>query len=184
MEKDKKIELYKLIVEEEHYFLSEHQKRISFYTGLLTALTGGTVVGFLSSKMWYHYLLLLLGPITIIGISVIAKLGIRRLYQRFLESITVRAKLEQDLEMTKYRSTESSEIDIGWVEREPLITKRHMDSRKDPRYKTSMDWVQDHLSKRENYHGVTIRLFNYAIFLGIVMFVLALMLSGIFWVEP
>ena len=134
-QKNNFIELYKIVTEEAHYFLNEHQKRISFYVSLLTALIGGIVIGFFYSKYWYHYLLLVLGPITLIRISSIAKLGTERMYQRFLEAITVRAKLEHRLGMDLNDQNNKS-----WLKNEPLITKRHMDSRNNSEYKSSKEW--------------------------------------------
>jgi hypothetical protein len=66
---------YRLVVEEEHYFFSEHQRRIAYYSGFVTALMAATFAGFVSSDRWYHYFLLCAGPISIVIISYIAKLG-------------------------------------------------------------------------------------------------------------
>ncbi|MHC4098895.1 MAG: hypothetical protein ACYSU3_22910, partial [Planctomycetota bacterium] len=49
---------------------------------------------------------------------------------------------------------------------EPFVTKRHMNSRVEGNYKTSKDWVDVHLVKKENYHGVTMRIFGLASIFG------------------
>ncbi|MBN1359494.1 MAG: hypothetical protein JW993_02830 [Sedimentisphaerales bacterium] len=97
------IEFYKICVDEEHDFLAEHQKRIAFYTGLLSAVLTLTVGGYLEASAWYHFAALGLGGLLLAAVSVIAKAGTRRLYQRFLETVTTRAKLEQDLGFSQER---------------------------------------------------------------------------------
>lgn len=159
------LDLYKIVVEEEHFFLNEHQKRVAFYTSLLVTLTSGMITGYFFSEKIIHFWLLLLGAITVISISFLARFGTERMYQRFLESITVRAKLEHRLEVKTSTSQEQGE-NASWVTNEPLVTKRHIDSRHNLKYKTSEDWVKGHLKKITNYHGITVVLFDIGIILG------------------
>ena len=67
--KDNFFDLYKLSVEEEHYFLSAHQDRINFYVSILTALIGAVIVGFFKALYWYHYILITIGAVMIIIVS-------------------------------------------------------------------------------------------------------------------
>jgi len=168
MEKEDLFTLYRLVIEQEEYFLTEHQKRIAFYVGLLSTLIVGTVAGIYYAKNWYHFVPLVVGPILIVGIASLAKRGTTRLYQRFLETITILAKVEEDLGLTQERNKDSKVSDIRWVTSEPFVTKRHMDSRAEG--KTSKDWVDVHLTKKDNYHGVTMNLFGLAHLLGWLLF--------------
>ena len=163
------IELYKICVEEEHYFIAEHQKRIAFYTGLLSAVLTLTIGGFLKATSWYHFIVLVLGGLLLVAISKIAKAGTGRLYQRFLETVTTRAKFEQDLGFSQQRSQGEGE----WVKAEPYSPVRHLMSRTEHKYKTSKDWVAAHLKKKDNYHGVSSTLFSVAFWIGIVLMVIA-----------
>ena len=170
MEKEDLFKLYRLVVEQEEYFITEHQKRIAFYVGLLSTLIAGTVAGIFYAESWYHFVPLMIGPILIVGMALLAKRGATRFYQRFLETITMRAKVEEDLGLTQERIKGSEVSDISWVTSEPFVTKRHMDSRAEGECKTSKDWVDVYLKKKDSYHGVTMRLFGFAYFLGWFLF--------------
>lgn len=167
------LELYKICVEEEHYFLSEHQKRIAFYTGLLSAVLTITIGGFLKATAWYHHGMLVLGGLLFAAISKIAKAGTGRLYQRFLETVTTRAKFEQDLGFSQQRGQGKG----GWVKTEPYSPARHLNSRTDDKYKASNDWVDAHLKKKDNYHGISSTLFLVAFWIGIILMVIATVLA-------
>lgn len=121
----KTMKLYKISVEEEHYFFTEHQKRIAFYLGLLSGILTLTVGGFLKASTWYHFGILVVGGLLLAAISVIAKAGTRRIYQRFLETVTTRAKLEQDLGFSQNRGDGEGR----WVQTEPYSPTRHLESR-------------------------------------------------------
>lgn len=170
MEKDDLFKLYRLVIEKEQYFLTEHQKRIAFYAGLLSTLVAATTVGIFYAEKWYHFVLVLIGPVLVIKVSSLAERGATRLYQRFLETITMLAKVEEDLGLTKARNKDAKPNGKGWVTVEPFVTKRHMDSRVEGEIKSSKDWVDAHLVKRENYHGVTMSLFRFAKVLGCLLF--------------
>jgi len=169
---------YQLVVEEEHYFLTEHQRRIAFFSSFITTILAATFAGFVSSDKWHHFYLLSAGPISVIVISYIAKMGVGRIYQRFLETITVRAKLEERLGFT-LKPTQRQKNKRGWSLTEPIVPLRHLESRVDSSYASSREWVDAHLQKRENYHGVSIILFNTFIIIG-VLILIALLATGTF----
>jgi hypothetical protein len=169
--------LYELACKKQQYFLAEHQKRIAFYMGLLTALVSGIFVGMLNAGKWYYFLPLSFASFGVVKACSLGKEGSRRLYQRFLEAITDQAKLEEDLGLTKQRYRKvAPERDI-WVFIESFITKRHLDSRKEGGYKTSKEWVDAHLEKKENYHGVAMRLFSYGSLFGWFLLVFTILVS-------
>lgn len=169
------MELYKICVDEEHYFLSEHQKRIAFYTGLLSAILTLTIGGFLKATTWYHFGMLAVGGLLLATVSVIAKAGTGRIYQRFLETVTTRAKLEHDLRLSEDRGREEG----GWPEAEPYSPTRHLESRSNKKWKTSKDWVEAHSRKRKNYRGVSRMLFSLVFCTGIILMVVAVVFASI-----
>jgi hypothetical protein len=115
-------------IQEEHYFLEAHQKRIAFYFSVVTAILAATVAGAINASSPEHYLLLLPGPLLVLALAKIARFGTFRFYQRFLETVTMRAKLEQALGLTRPHTIRNEEADY-WPE-EALIPGRHIRSRK------------------------------------------------------
>jgi hypothetical protein len=117
--------LYEQTLREEQFHLDEHQKRVAFFAGLISALLGATVAGFFNAKSDAHYAALLTGPILMFLVAGLGRDAAIRFYQRFLEAISQRAKLEYDLNMYELRRP------VGhWFESEPLVPGRHLDARK------------------------------------------------------
>ena len=175
-DQSKILELYITSVNEEHYFLTEHQKRVAFYVGLVSAIFTLTVGGFLKATEWYQFVALgLVGGILIMEMSKVAKSGTQRMYQRFLETVTTRAKLEHDLGLSQGRRQSG----MGWVHKEPYSPGRHLESRSNDQWKTSRAWVDAHLDMKENYHGVSRTLFSIAWWVGIILIVMAFLFAYI-----
>jgi len=127
LEKSERITLLASVVDEEHKFREAHQGRVNFYSSLIATLIAATIAGVLSAKESSHYLFLLTGPFLVWAVAQIAETGTFRLYQRFLEAITVRAKLEQSLGLTLPLT--SLPLDSYWPG-EPLIPDRQLQSRR------------------------------------------------------
>lgn len=149
------MKLYELAINEEHYYLDAHQSRIAFYSGILSALVAGIVVGLFKASEWYHLAILCIGPLLTFAVSTFAIEGTFRLYQRFLEAVTIRAKIEQALGLTERRSGNADGSDSYWL-LEPIIPSRHIESRK--AYETSDAFIKEHATK--GYHLWTVRLFR------------------------
>jgi hypothetical protein len=159
-EQDTLLKVYELAINEEHYFLDAHQTRIAFYSGIVTALVAGTVAGLFKAEEWYFVAMLCVGPILIFLISTIAVNGSFRMYQRYLEAVTTRAKIEQELGLTK---TRWGEADSYW-RFESLIPKRHIESREG--HKSSEEFIKEYSTK--GYHLWTISLFTWCKRLSII----------------
>jgi len=130
-ENEEFLKLYELAINEEHYFLKEHQTRIDFYFGIVSVLVAGTAAGLFQVSEWYHVAILCAcSPLLIFTITKIAIDGTFRSYQRFLETVTIRAKIEQELGLTKRCSGNVNDSDSFW-QFEPIIPSRHIESRKD-----------------------------------------------------
>ncbi|HUT28280.1 MAG TPA: hypothetical protein VMX13_00700 [Sedimentisphaerales bacterium] len=192
MEEDERLfNLYKLAIQEQQYFLSEHQKRVGFYMGLISALLAGTVAGFFKCERWYHYIVLTLGPISMGVVANIAIQGVDRLYQRFLEAITVIKKLEVDFGLARDRTVDGQNLPTGvqnnlassdssWMLTEPLIPYRYLQSGGGG---TSKGWVDARMrlagGGRRNYNGVVCSLFSMVRGLGIVLTFFLLIIGAV-----
>ena len=165
MESEKLLKLYELAINEEHHFLDQHQSRVAFYSGILSALVAGIVAGLFHASEWYHVAILCAGPVLIFTISTIAMDGTFRLYQRFLEAITIRAKIEQELGLTISSSGNVTGSDFYWRS-EPIIPLRHIESREG--CESSDAFIKQYSTK--GYHLWTLRLLRVFRWLSILMF--------------
>lgn len=114
------LDLLKLAWEEEKFFLEDMHRRLVFFGGLLPVLLGATIAGLFQAKEWWHFAALASGPVLVFLLTGAARRAVTRSYQRFLEAIARKAKLEVDLGMGKERATGGE-----WFERESLLTPRH-----------------------------------------------------------
>lgn len=144
IEREELMRLYKLAVDEQHFYLEAHHKRIDFYSGLTLALLTGTAVGLFQAKECYHYAYLCVAPLLMLGFSHIAIQGTRRVYQRLLETITVRAKVEQELGFTGSQPQGNEVLQPYW-RTESLIPQRHIEAR--TKFESSSDFIAKQLSK-------------------------------------
>ncbi|TEU18556.1 MAG: hypothetical protein E3J21_05700 [Anaerolineales bacterium] len=143
-EREELLKLYELAINEHHYYLDAHQKRIDFYTGILSALLTGAVVGLFQASEPYHFACLCIAPVLIYAVSRIAIEGTFRVYQRLLETVTVRAKIEQELGLTSRQPDSADDPDPYWRS-EPIIPYRHIESRK--KYESSKAFIDAHITK-------------------------------------
>jgi flagellar biosynthesis protein FliQ len=177
VEHEKLLKLYELAINEEHRFLNAHQNRVAFYSGILSALIAGTVAGLFQASEWYQFAILCFGPVLIFLISTIAIDGTFRLYQRFVEVVTTRAKVEQKLGLTEGHLGNSNAAHSYW-QSEPLVPPRHIKSR---RNSESSEAFIEKYSKR-GYHLWTTRLFRGFQGISVLMFVGMLALT--IWNAP
>jgi len=165
-EHQKLLKLYELSINEEHHFLDAHQNRVAFYCGILSALFAGTVAGFFQASEWHHKAFLCIGPVLICALSAIAIKGTSRLYQRFLEAVTIRAKIEQELGLTKVPSVKTNVTDPYW-QSEPITPPRHLKERK--KFESSEIFIKKH--KTRGYQLWTICWFWCFLVIGVLMLV-------------
>jgi hypothetical protein len=160
------LKLYEFAINEEQHHIDAHQSRIVFYMGLLPALVAGISAGILQASEWYHFAALSIGPILIFVISRNAQDGTFRFYQRFLEAITVRAKIEQELGLTKQHSKQSNKNGNYWSS-EPFIAARHIKSR--TAYESSETFIKYNSDK--GYQKLTVQLFRSFQYLSFIMLI-------------
>lgn len=119
--------LYDNAWEQEKYFLSERHRRLVFFGSLLPALVAATIAGALQAGSWWHFIVLLAGPLIIAVISTTASDAMHRSYRRVLEAIALRAKCEWDLGLTEPRAVPGG----IWYESEGYIGGRHLRGRRE-----------------------------------------------------
>jgi len=131
------LETYKTTLAEEQFFNSLFENRLSFYTGLLTTIATAIVLGFFYSSGSYNLYMLLMGPLVLIFVATTGIQAANRASDRMSRILTVRAKIEQALGLTrKYKNT--GEPGENYWDNEPIIDVEHLAKRK--AYETSSDF--------------------------------------------
>ncbi|MFX1479380.1 MAG: hypothetical protein ACFFCI_14705 [Promethearchaeota archaeon] len=166
-EENKFLELYKIIVDEEHDFFREYQKRLEFYIGFVSLLIAGIAFGLIQATEWYHFAYLCIVPVIMVVISYLAIRGSYRLYQRYIETITMRAKIEQKLGLTEGKYKKLKDKTGEYWQDEPIVSYRHLKAR--VKTKSSRDFFKRY--RKKGYHKVTTML-NFLI-IGVSAFILA-----------
>ena len=159
------LKLYEITINEEHFSIKMHQDRVSLYSGFVSTIIAAVVVGFLQASKWYHFIALCVGPVLSFIIAENAIDGCYRDYRRFIETVTIRAKIEQEMGLTERPSRQSQNFDLYWPQ-EPLIPSRYIKARK--MYRSSEEFTQE-LSKK-GLHKVVVRLFRIVQLLSILLF--------------
>jgi hypothetical protein len=165
---DELLRLYELATHTEREQFGRYQSIVAFYTGIITAVIGATLAGTFSASQSHHFLLLLAGPLLTASVCEIAISATTRSYQVWLEDVTVRAKLEYDLELTKPREKEGK-----WWATEPIVPTRYVGDRTNA--DSSEDFVRARL--KQGYHRRVVILFRVLIALAAVLLSLLLYLA-------
>lgn len=126
MNREELFKIYESYIGEEHFAIESHQKRIQYFTTLVSTLFGVTIAAAIQVKEWWHFSLLIFAVVIIVIVCDIAKKSISRVYYIALEIITSRAKTEQLLGLTDPIETG---VEVNYWKGEPLIAKRHLESR-------------------------------------------------------
>ena len=132
--------------------------------GLITALITGITAGIFQVQNWYEYVPLILGSFLLCVVTKHAKNGLKRIYKRSLETITMRAKIETELGLTKPRNKTNKNNKSAW-ETEPIIAPRFLETRE--QYSNSKDFVCDRLNK--GYMKQVNRLFYWVKLISIIL---------------
>lgn len=156
------LKLYELFKGEEFHFLNAHHSRISFYSGFLSTLIAATIAGLLKASASWHYVVLFSSSGLILLVIGTAFSATWRPYQRFLEAVTMSAKIEEKLGLTTPPANPSGER--YWYQTEPIVPKRLIESRtvlkrafrKPKHLQTSEEFIAAH--KRRGYRQWVITL--------------------------
>lgn len=145
MDANTALELYKLASRDSVSWLNLHAQHSRGYFFLIITLFGASLGGS------YHFpvgswptIALLLGPILGALLSVVAIRTCDRFYRRFLESITIQAKLERMIGLTKERSLDvDDDASIAFRYDTHYVPRRWLQARS--KYGTSAHFVQAHI---------------------------------------
>jgi len=108
LDDDHILELYKLFRNHLHMSIDLHRQHLQHYLTFITAILGATLVGFFEVSLGWFSLIFLIGPIINISICVLAIKMCDRFYEGMLESITITAKLEDLIGLSKPRDNKET----------------------------------------------------------------------------
>lgn len=157
------VEVYKSVVEEAKFFDDLFERRLAFFTGLLTAILGGlawiTVNGFSSSWLFP------IGCVTLIFVSLIGTQAATKASDRINRIITERAKLEQVLGLTTPIPLPGAVDRPYWAE-EPIVATQHLESRRE--HQTSEQMIEANMrdQNRSNYLTRAKKFYLFALTIG------------------
>jgi hypothetical protein len=157
-DQSKLLEMLRLYSEEERHWLQEHHSRAIYYTSLLTSVAGAILFGYFNIKAPTHFIIICVGSLTLTLLAKRAAKGMRRLYRRYLEAITMRAKIEQWLGLMAPINGE-----LAYWRGESLIPQRFRDARS--AHATSADFVN--ANERLGYQEITEDVFSIFAVLGL-----------------
>lgn len=167
--------VYRSVVDEQHRYLDRLQSRVRFYTGLLTTVIGGSLVGFVNLGPYPRVAVVVIGGILVYLTAALAQKGIRRTYRLFSECISTRHKIEHDLGLDLPRFGTSERERGDWVERAPYVASRHLRSRKDSEFNLYASTTESEKAiqkKSSSYRGITNVTFAVAQIIAAVMVIL------------
>ncbi len=145
--KENVYELIKIYMLEEQYFLESHQKRVVFFISTIVAIMAATIAALTRLEPSFASFGLLFGPASMYALTHYGKEGTYRFYQRFIETVTIKAKL-QNIAGLDVPGVDFSE-EFGWRS-EPVIPDRHVAStiefENSSQFKNALD--------RKGYQGV------------------------------
>jgi hypothetical protein len=166
---------------------------VAYITGLISVLFGSVYLGYNQASRGHHLLLLIVGPVLIIMIAQIGVKVSRQVYERFLDAITMRAKIEQLLGLTKAPANSVTnspqggpdKLDVNtfskYWENEPIVPTRNLISRnrigpdieQELRSEGSYAWTKEKLGK--GYNANVIKLFRGFQLVSVLVIVMVLL---------
>lgn len=179
MDNKEYLDLYKIAVDEEHQDVDTHHKIVMFFASYISGLFVTTFIGLRFAEKWYELLFLIILPVLCYILGDLAIKVSAQYYIRFLDSVTMRGKIEQILGLTDKGHLTDPNKNSYWAD-EPLIPTRNLLSRraddfkvfinaKGKSYEGSQAWVQAHMDK--GYHKSVKKFFNVTNIISVVMIV-------------
>jgi len=165
-------EVYKALISQDQFYTDLFEKRIVFFTGLITAVITGLGATLLTRPPdQVTYFILLIGGGVIVFIAQTGYSAAKRAAHRIKRNITEMAKVEQVLGLTVPINYKSS-TNLYWS-KEPIVTTEHLTARKSTL--TSAEFVVNQMNEsKENSFSRTAMLYKVAQLAGWIIIVLAL----------
>jgi len=180
MDANKAFELYKIVRSEEISWLNLHREHAQHYLTFITAVfavTVGVIYQF-KDNPWIS-LAAAIGPIVNIFLCANAARVCDRFYQRFLEGITLEAKLEALLGFTSPRSGIGvpSESSMPFPEDRYILPERWLESRQ---YATAAQFVEANMDGGSN--RLMRRIFRLLLIANIGLAIAIVIISGLVFI--
>lgn len=172
-----------MMIQHEQFTSEAHQKRVQFFTSFIVAIFAATIAGITQIKTpILCYFLAILSPAIIIILSRLAIISTKRVYQRLLETIIMRGKTEQLLQLNLpikdfanlMEKSISSNIKLEFWKEEPLLNPRHVISRRES--DNSSKFVEDNGGKgyQSDVRSTFICFMAAAVFMALALIVLGI----------
>ena len=168
MDNKELLQLYDITIKEGQYYLNSYEKRVTFFWKIVSAIFGGLIVGIFKATMFYHFIILIIAPILLFFIVKITKETLSRAYLSFLECVTIRAKIESDLNL----NTPKNYKDLTW-ENESITPSRYIITRN--KYNTSEEFVNNTINS--GIQPIYMSLFNIIQIVSILLTVFLIILA-------
>jgi hypothetical protein len=150
MDKKTALELYTLFRQENSLWLGKHREHSQQYFTLVIAILAASIAAVPSFMTLHRWLLslIIIGPLINLIFCRIGFFLCDRSYQAYLESISVQAKLEQIIGLTKSRQRARGNLTPVFAEDEHFLPERWLDKSRD--FATAGMFVEDKLNKGAN----------------------------------
>lgn len=158
LEPDDLWKLLQIAVDEEYMYIKENQNRTALYAGFVMTILGASVAGTMEAKASFHWYILAAGPVVAGVLSFIGIKSAGRFYQRFLEALSIRAKVEADLGLADRPPPAIAAVRPYWANK-PYAAPRWLEGRRKPEWEDEdgttpevdgvQRWIDDQKSKGE-----------------------------------
>jgi hypothetical protein len=155
MDKESLIKFYELHVSEDLKNFEIYRSQVKFFTGLIGVFVAASAAGLVKIPTQYHFILIIAVSILIIIISEYSINATDTGYRRWLETVTVRAKLEYLLGFTTKVVVPDLSEEFKWKD-EPIIPNRHIRDRNE--FDSSEEFVEKRM--KMGSHLWVVRLFR------------------------
>jgi hypothetical protein len=98
---DQDFELYKLAIDDEHYYRDAFNNRLSYHTNILVALITAIGAAYFQAKEMQHYLIISIFSIIFSWMNYQSMKSLERIYNHFIEMLHVREEFEVRLGLRK-----------------------------------------------------------------------------------
>jgi hypothetical protein len=165
------LRLLEITIKEEQFFLTRQKEEVYAILQYYSIIISGVLYGHAHK---YSQVGLITGLIASCVICFLGVKQVRRISQRFLETITIRAKIEHTLnfhvEPSKDKVQEGHEY--LWVATEPLLNSRYVSARygRATRGESSAEWVQ-RLLEHDSYNLAVCKLLYGCSFMSFLLMI-------------
>jgi hypothetical protein len=181
MDENKAFEFYKVLRNEQISWLNLHREHAQHYLTFIAAVFAVTLgaVYQIKDNPWL-LLATAIGPVVNILLCANASQVCDRFYQRFLEGITIEAKLETLLGFTSPRSGigVSSESSMPFPQDQYILPERWLESRQ---YGTAAQFVETNMDGGAN--RLMRRVFRLLLIANIALAVAIVIISGLVFID-